>query len=296
MLWTLETEMSKKELIHNFYRFIGLGILIFILSRLDYKIVYQCVLNIDYIPLLLSIVLVIPVVATKALRWKRFLGDYGINLSWRDSIIVYFEGYGLGTVTPGQVGELVKILKVIELQKQAKKSQIFATIINDRIYDISSLTIFCFPFLLFGGLLDDFPKVILIPIMVVFFVLAYNPNLVLILFKNKIKYRLNQRYLQSFCLSLLVTTIIIVRGVLIFVAVGISVPVLKIGMYLPCVNLISLLPISISGFGTREAVIIYFFSSWNIEQEQLVLAGLLMGLIFFVMNGIIGSLVMVVRK
>ncbi|OPZ67980.1 MAG: hypothetical protein BWY83_02449 [bacterium ADurb.Bin478] len=70
----------------------------------------------------------------------------------------------------------------------------------------------------------------------------------------------------------------------------------EVALFQPVVNVVSLLPISISGFGTREAVLIYFFAPFGVAAEQMMVVGLLMGLIFFILNGLIGSVLIALKR
>ncbi len=286
---------ARKRWVRSLYRLIGLGILVYLLIGLDYSLVWQSLLGIQAGYLVLSIVLVIPMVVGKAWRWQRFLQDHQIRLSLWQSTLIYLHGYGLGTVTPGQVGELIKIVKVAELCPDAKKSQIFGTIVNDRFYDLAGLALFGFPALLFSPVLS-FPVAVILPLLMLAVVVSYNPNLILAITRKWFDFRFNKRYGGNLFISVAITALIIFRGILVFMAMGIKIPLNMVALHLPVINLISLLPISISGFGTREATMIYFFSHWSVSEERLVLTGLIMGLVFFLLNGLLGSLVIALKK
>jgi len=60
--------------------------------------------------------------------------------------------------------------------------------------------------------------------------------------------------------------------------------------YTPIAEIISLIPVSVSGIGTRDAVFIYFFLSENTSIESIVLlsSGILM--IAYIGSGLFGAL------
>jgi glycosyltransferase 2 family protein len=287
--------MSKKQLFRYSYRLLGLLILAYLLIKLDYRILYNHLREIRLWPLLLSVILVVPMTVGKAIRWQVFLKDHHIHLSLRDSLVVYFKGYALGTITPGQIGELIKTYEVKRLRPDASKERVFMTIVNDRIYDLSMLWLCCLPAFIWGRMPFHAPAWLVAIMILVSVIFAYYPNLPLFPFKKKLSYGLNTRYAFNFGLSLAITAVIMWRSVLIFQALNVTVPLVQILLYLPWVNIISLLPISISGFGTREAILVYFFTPFQVSTEQMVLVGLLMGLIFFILNGVIGSIFMAVK-
>lgn len=288
----------NNRLFKRAYRYLGILIFIYLISKLDYDIVYSRFLEIRLFPLLLSVVLVLPMVVGKAYRWSMFLRAYDVNISIGDSIAVYFKGYGLGTITPGQVGELIKVYHVLEIDKTARKKDVFTSIINDRIYDLSSLIYYCIPFVIAYYEELGIPLIVIVPSLVLVVVLLYNPNIVLTVLNrySRITFKFDQYYLRNMILSLIISTIVIVRGLLIFRSLSIDISTLEIFIKLPCVNLLSLIPISVSGFGTREAGLIYLFSGQRVGHEELVLAGILMGFVFFILNGIVGSLFILFNK
>ena len=73
--------------------------------------------------------------------------------------------------------------------------------------------------------------------------------------------------------------------------------VLKAGMslisifvFVPAINLILTLPISVGGFGARENLFIYFFSQTGISTEKILLVSTYVGIIGII-NAIIGGLI-----
>jgi uncharacterized membrane protein YbhN (UPF0104 family) len=71
-------------------------------------------------------------------------------------------------------------------------------------------------------------------------------------------------------------------NVAIFEALGAPVSLAHCVIYTPMIFTIAMLPISISGFGVREAAYWYFFSQVGVGQAEAVAASLL----FFVIVGI----------
>ena len=61
--------------------------------------------------------------------------------------------------------------------------------------------------------------------------------------------------------------------------------------YLPIIALISIIPITISGFGTREAATIFFFSNYA-SPENLLSVGILLSLLIVVLPSLVSLLFM----
>ena len=112
--------------------------------------------------------------------------------------------------------------------------------------------------------------------------------------------RISSDFLYSFkIISLHHTIIILLIGLsgyliglisvnFIFKALLINVPFIKIAFYLPLVALISSIPISFLGFGTRESAMILFFSEYA-PTESLLSAGILLSVVVVVVPSLISA-------
>ena len=80
------------------------------------------------------ITLAIPMVVIKAIRWRILLRCYGIELGFRDSVSMYATGIVFSTVTPGRVGDMVKIVMLVKRGNSIGKA--IACNIIDRLFDV----------------------------------------------------------------------------------------------------------------------------------------------------------------
>ena len=92
-------------------------------------------------------------------------------------------------------------------------------------------------------------------------------------------------------LSLLGYFISFISTYFVFLSINVTIPFLKIMFYFPIVVLISIVPITISGFGTREAATIFFFSNYA-APESLLSAGILLSFIIVVLPSLASLLFM----
>jgi uncharacterized protein (TIRG00374 family) len=76
----------------------------------------------------------VPLSLIKGIRWKILLGSYDICLSFRDSTGMYAVGMVLSAVTPGRIGDFVKI--VLLTKKGCSIGKAIAANIFDRLFDI----------------------------------------------------------------------------------------------------------------------------------------------------------------
>lgn len=102
-------------LLRHAHRFIGIAVLLCILSRIDIARV-AADLSRTRIPLfLLALCVLVPVIFLKAVRWNALLRFQRISLGMGDAFLIYWAGVFLGSVTPGRLGDFAKIAYVARL-------------------------------------------------------------------------------------------------------------------------------------------------------------------------------------
>ena len=207
---------------------------------------------------------------------------------------MYCSGIYLGILTPGRFGEISKALYLKKDGYSIGKSLV--STILDRLSDFAFLLVFLF----FGSLflLTVFQKQILIFVLgiiagIALFIILLKIGLIKRLLKKIFRIFIPKKYQKSWKLNLcdfindlgiykfkqwliifLITTFswvfyylqmyVLAKGV------GIDVPFLYLAIAVTVAGFITLLPISISGIGTRDAVLIALFVPFSIAQEQVI--------------------------
>ena len=121
-------------LLRHAHRFIGIAVLLCILSRIDIARV-AADLSRTRIPLfLLALCVLVPVIFLKAVRWNALLRFQRISLGMGDAFLIYWAGVFLGSVTPGRLGDFAKIAYVARLGHSLGRS-IFSAVF-DRLSDL----------------------------------------------------------------------------------------------------------------------------------------------------------------
>ena len=92
--------------------------------------------------------------------------------------------------------------------------------------------------------------------------------------------------LGSFSYTLIIQTLIVLRIILLFYSVDLSMPFLDMVFVATLVFTIQALPLSIAGIGIRELAFVSIFSLYGIEPE----VGVLVGLLFFIQMIIIACI------
>ena len=254
--------------------------------------------------LLLSLPVVIVVLGIKSFRWRAIIFAEGYQYSWFKAFSAYFASYSLGVVTPGRLGELLKVYNLRKDYPNINVVLAFRTVVLDRLFDMFFLVWFGLSGLLFFfepfGYFDA--SIVIIASFIAVFAGLVTGNILLKQIMHK--YFVNNKALQfiSSCFAKMLTFsnikawlitalayAIYFSGIqILFLALNISINFLETGFIISLIGLILLLPISVAGFGTREAGLVFLLSFYSINPEIAISFSLLQFLTFFVWGGLVG--------
>jgi len=289
---------------------IGFFLLIFVIYQLDLKAFYLSLQKIDYRLLILAILLTIPIIFTKAWRWNYLKKLQKINYKLSSSFLIYSVGMAIGSLTPGRLGEISKVSYLKSDGYSIGKSLV--SVIIDRLSDLFFLIVFgyfgiIFLFGFFEKITFVFSIIILTIIILVFiakkqFVRQLIKKIFSILiplryqkswqtnfqdFLRGVKTYNKTNYFYFFLITLLAWLIYYCQTYLLAKSIGLGgVPFFYLAMTVTIAGFITLLPISFSGIGTREATLVILLSPLMVNIELIVLLSELILLNFFVMGTI----------
>lgn len=231
----------------------------------------------DLMTISTALILTLTSIPVKTLRWKYLLNKSGINITFRQSLNVYAESFAWGILTPGQLGEFSKVTHLSRMGFDTKvllKCSVF-----DRIFDVFILgcmvIIGCktlFPYLNLE--LSKLELPIILPLLIIAFsYLGFRSRKTIV---QKLKINLVNTYisLKSFAWLLTLTVLAwIAQYISVYLcsyALKISIdPMFFFAVYFVSIFL-SMLPISISGLGTRDASYFYFFTQVGVRPEETI--------------------------
>ncbi|MBW6451236.1 MAG: flippase-like domain-containing protein [DPANN group archaeon] len=292
----------------KYFRLLGVLLFIYIIQATGLENILNQIRNINLIYIIPIILLFIPLFFIKALRWKLLTETYNITDSLTNYIKGIMIGNSIGTFTPGRLGDFTRALELKKTSKLALNHSII-TIIADRIEDIIILIIMA----IFGTLFFAYRfgnseitiNLFFVSITILFIMLISitKKNIVkkilkpffnkLIPEKHKDKIRINFHEFYAFFnklsnkkITLLKTLILTLSSwIIIFFqtylmsqGLNINISYIMILSIMPLVVLIEIIPISISGIGTRDVLMIYLLSFILIAPESAVLLSL--GILF----------------
>jgi uncharacterized protein (TIRG00374 family) len=296
-------------------RLIGPVLLVVLLLRLDLDQVRETLRVADVALVAVAAVGVFPLIFIKAWRWRGLLKAHNIHLPLLDSYLVYFSSLFIGFLTPGRLGEFIKAV-YIERSCNVPLSRAFSNVLADRLFDFYAL-------LLIGGLalVDLFPTVqnltltlgLLVGLTAPLALFMHNSSFALIQ-RAGLKFgALGRRLLQepggilpsvrrelrglSFArvayaglLTIVAYALFYGQGFVLGRALGIDVDFVHLMFAVALGSLVTLIPISISGLGTRELAVITYLESMHVQPAAALGFSLLVFFVFQVVGGAIGAL------
>jgi len=291
---------------------IGIIIFIIILTRINLSETLEILSNVKIHFYIIAVILLIPVFAIKAWRWNLIKKVQHMNYPVKDSILKYFTGLYVGLVTPGRVGEFVKVLYLTRDKHSFGRSLL--SVFLDRLFDLAFLIIFSYLSIIvfMNFFLEQFYLISIILAVSLFAVIILFTNKKLLKkilklifkifipskYKDKVRNHFYEFYSDTklfnkktlFILFIITTIswlIYFVQIYMLALALNINIPLIYLIASINIAGLFTLLPISISGIGTRDITLVFLFSLLGISQEFAVSLSVLM-LSMFVFAAIFG--------
>lgn len=280
----INTIIKKRKLLNYSARLIGIFAFIYILSTLDLNTTKHVVGKTNFFFLFVAFLFNLIILIVKSMRWKAILDKIGENISFLKATLYFSSGVFLGIVTPAKIGEIAKIVYLKHENISYTKG--FVSIVIDRLQDIVFFLIIGF-----SGIVVFFPhffsfhqnKIILFSIgtcVLAGAALMLRKKITALLFFrfptiqqtfSNIKGYMNYNLFYTLVYTFLAICFSYMQVWLISLAFGFQLDLPKLIAVVSIAELISLLPISISGIGTRDAVFIFFLQTETVNTESIVL-------------------------
>lgn len=287
-------------------KLLGSALILFILFRLiDFdkaqfvEIVKQ--MNLKYY--LFSLFGVVTVLAVKSFRWQQIIKNEGYSYSPKKAFGAYMASFTIGIITPGRIGEIARLYY---LREDCEISFLvsFRTIVTDRIFDIGVLFMLAIGGLFYySGIIPDQVYLAVILGVIIFFSGLFLADFVLKLLRKKAKLNQNQiilfihesikqavdkRSVKLWAITLLAYMAFYYALAFIFKSVNIDLRIIDIALVFSVVGLVTILPVSWAGFGTREVSLVYLLAFYGVPAETAITFSLLQFGAFFLWGSLIG--------
>jgi len=302
-------------LIKKFLPLIGLVLFIYTIHQLDISTITISFLSINPVFILLIIPLTLPRILLRNYAWKRILDEQKIFVPYWTSMKIFLIGYFYGTITPGYLGQLMRIPYLKEYTGQPYGKLFINSTIETIVHTFSMYVM-----ILFGAflVLQKFPELLFIAIawivvlsLILFFFLKKERGewffRIIIRFFIPKSFK---RYLNQFCetfyqefprvktllfplfIGFFTWIIIFSQEYILVIALDIQIPYHYFLFLFPLANLVAFIPITLAGFGTRElTAVILFTTLFAVSGENIFVVSILGFILTDLFTGFIGFLI-----
>jgi uncharacterized protein (TIRG00374 family) len=303
---------TRDRLVTWLPRLLGLLLLGVLLIKLDTRRFLQAISTADGRLIALAVVGMIPLIALKTVRWQAVLRAQHVHFGFGPAFAAYFGSLFIGYLTPGRLGEFVKAAHVSR-QDGVSFGQAFSTVLADRLFDLYAL-------LVVGGAAVATMTTSNLLVAVAGPALLLTLGLVVFLNESTFGWfrhvasrigpaarRLSTvgRWLSDtrdglrqvtlgwllVAIGLTAVAYLLFYAQCYLLALALSLPIdmLTVSMAVALGSLVTLVPISISGLGTREAVIVAYLGNIGVAPEGALGFSFLVFVTFYIAGGLMGA-------
>lgn len=298
---------------------IGILIFIYIIWRIGPEKILSAFLKSNYLYVILALLFYIPIILLQTWKWEYILKKQNIHLGFAYLLRLQMISLFYGAITPGKIGSFIKIPYLCKKTKKPA-SECSANIILDRLFDFIAVALFAsigailflrkfigffyFSLLVFFGLFlcliiftNKRTSRFFLKIIFRFLVpekLKKRTKMSLVKFYNSLPSLF--KLTPAFLLTIIVWLLNYTEAYFIAVAFSIRLPYFYFITILAVVTLVTLIPITISGLGTREAALLTLLSVYKIPAEKIVGFSLLESFLAIAVCGLFGLLLLFKRK
>lgn len=283
---------------------ISLLIIIFLLKFVDFQLFFQSIKNINYL-ILFALALIPFGILLRAWRWMIILNKDKKLISIKDSCYLNLAGMALNIFLPGSSGDIAK--SYYGYKWHGFKEEMLSSSIFDKIMALFSLFILgsITAFVIKLYFLSIFSVVVTALLYLIIFYPKIVPwNLLNKVFSLFIKVNFDKKKLASsftvsnkiklkvLLISLFAWIMLYFQFYLICLSFSAEINFIYILAVAPLMNIAVLIPLTINGLGSLEAVTMYLFSFINISPTLAILVSLTSQILYTVIPGIFGFIIL----
>ncbi len=299
------------------FRLIGLAILIYLVLTIDLHLYVSYFREIEVSGIIYASLLVLLIYFIKSFRWKILLQSQDIHYKYRDTFLSFTSSNFIAFITPGRLGEFAKVI-YLRNDLGTALSRSISSVVTDRLFDVYILLFFGFFGIIKTGIGSTVVLFVFILVSLLFPFLLFNKRIldkwVAILshlpllrkivsgkdesvkqFKEGFLQLLSVRLIPAAILSLISYLLLYLAAWFLTGSIHIQISLLNIILVVSVANILSFLPISISGLGTREAVFIFFLSRFGYSSEQALVFSTLFFVCFYIIGGMYGYICFMIK-
>lgn len=279
---------------------IGLTLFLYIIYSVGLFNIVNQLKSVNLLYLMAAWLMIIPFVIIKALKWKRIIQCFNVDYKLKEAFNVIFIGWFIGLITPARAGDFTRAV-YLKNDKKLSLGKSLTTVFLDRALDILVLFILAFfgtsvlasTFLLNKNILFIVASFFILFLVCLFLLMKkewiilflkpiYN-KLIPLRFKKKLAAQFNEFYnglsiirknklafIKAFLLTVMLWFLSIFQFYLIAYALNLKISYYFLLLFVPITIILELIPITISGIGTRDGAFILFLSLASISSSAAV--------------------------
>ncbi|WOF17124.1 flippase-like domain-containing protein [Methanoplanus sp. FWC-SCC4] len=298
---------------------VGLVLFAYIISNVNLDEILNIFSNIDLVILSITLIIYFFGILFKVLKWRYIAKIISPEFSNTEALASYLVSLSFSVIMPAKMGDLVRIFYL--KNKNSEYGMALSAVVMDRIIDIVMLVIMGTISLI---VFSYFFNTSIIPNELIFFIILFMLVTIFLLFSRNFGdnivmpvlkrilpeklFRILWGYFESYYsgLKILIANpvkllIASVFGILSWIipffysytmalSLGIDIPFLYMVVVIPIICIIELLPISVSGIGTRDFALVYLFGLQGISAESALAFSFLYLFICYYLIALIGVL------
>jgi uncharacterized protein (TIRG00374 family) len=297
---------------------IGIALFVIILSRINLGALLDILSHTSIVFLILALMVNGVAIILKSQKWKIIVNAVKPDFTLSESIKAFFVGFSFSTITPAKLGDFIKVLYIND--DRCGPGTCISTVVIDRLIDIvllfslAFIGIFGFSLIYRIEILSIGTIVLIVAgILAGLYIVLHRPLLSALLrpfftifvpvhLKGRVTqyydeffsglftfYQDRSRFISSVSIGILSWIPPFIYGYLLALSIGIDTGVLFFVLIIPVLSLLDLLPVSISGIGTRDVALIFLFGLKGISPEQAVAFSLLYLFMSYWLIALIGA-------
>ena len=295
-----------------FLPLIGIILFFYLLYTLDINQIITAILSIPPSYLLVSAVLTIPILFIRTYAWTLILKEHHIRLRFFQAMKIYLIGYFYGSITPGYLGQLMRIPYMKEKTNEPYGKLFVNSVLETTIHTLSLYALMLIGAFLIVGTQPFLFIVVALWLFVVIIVFWYFTRkergekiffaLIRYLTPKQMKPDLNRfvttfyhdfpkirKLILPFLIGIITWVIAFTQQYLIVLALGLTIPYLYFLLLFPIANTAGFIPITFAGLGVREFTAIFLFSTlFHITGEKVFVFTLVGFLVTDLLTGFYG--------
>lgn len=290
----------------------GFIILFSIILKIGPKLILETFFEVNIIYLIPTVFLFILYFSIQSFKWWYLIKQQSINLTFLQVFKLYIIGIFYGIITPARIGNFIRI-QYLKERTNKNLGECSVSVIIERMLDFMVLLFLTMVSLIFFvNYISVELFISFIFIYLVFFTFAFiffkkemSRKILRIFWKFFIPKKMKTHARQSFnsfykniinWKKLILPFGFAVFGWLVLylavysvgLSVGINLPYYIFLIILPLGTIIGLLPVTVGGWGTREAVLIFMFSFFGTTPEKIVVMTIVASFLNYLITGGLG--------